>query len=129
MITDLSIKSRADAIEKLDWYAMRWKIETFHKILKSGETEESKLRTADRLANLISVFCILSWRIFWLTMLNRCAAHAPAQLALTQTEVELLDRIVKDTPRTTRAPPPASSSLRNSVVTLHGPTTRRPAIP
>ncbi len=25
-----------DAIEKLQWYAMRWKIETFHKILKYG---------------------------------------------------------------------------------------------
>jgi hypothetical protein len=112
-MTDLSIKSRADAIEKLDWYAMRWKIETFHKILKSGcKAEESKLRTADRLANLISVFCILSWRIFWLTMLNRCAARAPAQLALTQTEVELLDRIVKDTPRTTRAPPLLRSLIK-----------------
>jgi hypothetical protein len=31
LIADLPVKSRADAIEKLDWYAMRWKIETFHK--------------------------------------------------------------------------------------------------
>ena len=29
-----------------------------------------KLRTAQRLANLIAVFCILSWRVFWMTMLN-----------------------------------------------------------
>lgn len=63
LITDLPVRSRRDAIEKLDWYAMRWKIETFHKILKSGcKAEESRLRSADRLANLISVFCILSWR-------------------------------------------------------------------
>ena len=26
-MTDLPIRSRADAVEKLDWYAMRWKIE------------------------------------------------------------------------------------------------------
>ncbi|SAL86119.1 Transposase for transposon Tn5 [Caballeronia arvi] len=92
---------------------MRWKIETFHKILKSGcKAEESKLRTADRLANLISVFCILSWRIFWLTMLNRCAAHAPAQLAVTQREVELLDRVVKDTPRMAQAPPLLRSLIK-----------------
>lgn len=39
---------------------MQWKIETFHKILKSGcKAEESKLRTAERLVNLISVYCIL----------------------------------------------------------------------
>jgi hypothetical protein len=43
----------------------------FHKILKSGcKAEESQLRTADRLANLISVFCVVSWRIFWLTIGN-----------------------------------------------------------
>ena len=46
---------------------MRWKIEVFHKILKSGcKAEDSKLHTADRLANLMVVFCILSWRVFWL---------------------------------------------------------------
>jgi hypothetical protein len=78
LLTNLPVQSRAEAIEKLDWYAMRWKIETFHKILKSGcKAEDSKLRTADRLANLISVFCILSWRIFWLTMISRCAPQAP----------------------------------------------------
>ena len=52
LLTNLPVQSRAEAIEKLDWYAMRWKIETFHKILKSGcKAEDSKLRTADRLAN------------------------------------------------------------------------------
>jgi len=61
LITDLSVQSRADAIEKLQWYAMRWKIEVYHKILKSGcRAEESKLTTAQRLTNLIAVFCILS---------------------------------------------------------------------
>ena len=69
----------------------------FHKILKSGcKAEESKLRTAQRLANLISVFCILSWRIFWMTMLNRSAADAPPDLALTKDELQLLDHLVKD---------------------------------
>jgi hypothetical protein len=63
LITDLPVQSRKDALEKLEWYALRWKIEVFHKILKSGcKAEESKLGTAQRLANLISVFCILSWR-------------------------------------------------------------------
>ena len=57
LITDLPVQSRKDAIEKLEWYALRWKIEVFHKILKSGcKAEEAKLRTAERLANLISVF-------------------------------------------------------------------------
>ena len=80
LITNLPVRSRAEAIEKLEWYSMRWKIETFHKILKSGcKAEESKLRTAQRLTNLIAVFCILGWRVFWFTMMNRslpcCISH------------------------------------------------------
>src|SRR5437868_7351067 len=97
LVTDLPVGSRKDAIEKLEWYALRWKIEVFHKILKSGcRAEESKLRTAQRLTNLIAVFCIISWRVFWMTMLNRSAPEAPPPLALTAIEVALLDNLVKD---------------------------------
>src|SRR3982750_1163905 len=97
LMTDLPVRSRSDAMEKLTWYAMRWKIEMFHKVLKSGcQAEQARLRTADRLANLIAVFCILSWRIFWMTMSNRVAPEASPLLALTPLEVDLLDRLVKD---------------------------------
>ncbi len=97
LLTDLPVTSRFEAIEKLKWYASRWKIETFHKILKSGcKAEESKLRTADRLVNLLSVFCILSWRIFWMTMINRSASAPPAGAVFTKTERQLLDHLVAD---------------------------------
>ncbi|MGA8345475.1 MAG: hypothetical protein WB781_26330 [Candidatus Sulfotelmatobacter sp.] len=47
--------------------------QTFHTILKSGwRAERSTLRTAARLVNLLATFCILIWRIFWMTMLNSC---------------------------------------------------------
>jgi hypothetical protein len=97
LITDLPVRTRAEALEKLNWYAMRWKIEVFHKIMKSGcKAEESKLRTAERLVNLVATFCILGWRIFWITMLNRSTEKASPALALMPLEMELLDRLVKD---------------------------------
>jgi hypothetical protein len=100
LITDLPVASRTDAIEKLEWYALRWKIEVFHKILKSGcRAEEARLRTAQRLTNLVAVFCILSWRVFWMTMLNRSVPNALPTLALTATEISVLDRVVNDKPR------------------------------
>ena len=82
-------------METLVWYAMRWRIETFHKILKSGcRAEASKLRTAERIVKLIAMFCILSWRIFWMTMMNRVAPAAPPLVALTSVETHLLDRLL-----------------------------------
>ena len=100
LITDLPVTSRAEAIEKLRWYAMRWKIETFHKILKSGcKAEDAKLRTAERLLRLIAIFCVLSWRIFWMTMINRSASNMPAAVVFTVTERRLLDHLVPDRPQ------------------------------
>jgi len=97
LITDLPVRTRVEAIEKLNWYAMRWKIETFHKIMKSGcKAEDSKLRTAERLVNLIATFCIMGWRIFWMTLVNRSAPDASPGIALTKLEVKLLDRLVED---------------------------------
>jgi hypothetical protein len=97
LITDLPVRSLKDVVEKLQWYALRWKVEVFHKVLKSGcKAEESKLRTAERLVNLISVFCIVSWRIFWMTMLSRTAPDTPPNLALTDSEIRLLDHLVPD---------------------------------
>jgi len=78
-----------DAVEKIQWYALRWKIEVFHKVLKSGcKAEAAKLRTAQRLTNLIALFCILSWRVFWMTMLNRSDPGAPPALALDKIELD-----------------------------------------
>ncbi len=97
LIANLPVRSRAEAIEKLEWYSLRWKIETFHKILKSGcKAEESRLRTAERLARLLAVFCILSWRIFWLTMMNRSLPASSPTLAFTALEIHLLDQLVKN---------------------------------
>jgi hypothetical protein len=97
LVTDLPIRSRKDAVEKLHWYAMRWMIETFHKVLKSGfKAEEVRLRAAKRIVNLIAILCLLSWRIFWMTMINRTMSEATPELALTPTEIYLLDQLVND---------------------------------
>ena len=99
LLTDLPVKSMQAAIEKLGWYALRWKIEVFHKILKSGcQAEDSLLRSAERIVKLIAVFCVVSWRIFWLTMLNRSDPHAAPGLVLTEEECLVLDRVVKTKP-------------------------------
>ena len=97
LITDLPVATRAAAIEKLRWYAQRWKIEVFHKILKSGcRAEDARLRTAERLVRLIAVFCILGWRVFWMTMMRRVAPDAIPKLILTHVEIGLLDRLIPD---------------------------------
>ena len=85
LLTDLPVDDLPGAIEKLDWYAQRFKIETFHKVLKSGcQAERARLRTAERLTKLLAVLCVVGWRVFWLTMANRATPEAPPEVALTK---------------------------------------------
>jgi hypothetical protein len=120
LITDLPVHSRKDAVQKLRWYAMRWKIETFHKILKSGfKAEEVRLRAAERIVNLIAILCILSWRIFWMTMVSRTTPVAPPELAFTPTEMYLLDQLVRDTSRQL-SPKPTLSLYLTKLAQLGG---------
>jgi hypothetical protein len=94
LLTDLPVTSLSVAIEKLTWYASRWKVETYHKVLKSGcQAEQARLRTADRLTNLLAVLCVVGWRVFWLTTVNRATPDASAETALTRSEIDVLDRL------------------------------------
>ncbi|RYD28187.1 MAG: IS4 family transposase, partial [Verrucomicrobiaceae bacterium] len=95
LLTSLPVSSLEEAVEKMDWYALRWKIETFHKILKSGcRAEDSQLRTSERVVKLIALYCVVSWRVFWMTMLNRANPRAEPSLVLTQEEQAVLDAAV-----------------------------------
>lgn len=97
LITNLRIKSVKDSVEKLHWYSLRWKVEVFFKILKSGcKIEESKLRTADALCKMIAVNCIISWRVFWITMLNREGEILPTELVISRMEMKILDYLKPD---------------------------------
>lgn len=66
LLTDLP-----SAVEKLEWYTQRWKIETYHKVLKSGVPGRVR-QTPDGVPahESVAVFCIIGWRVFWLTMAN-----------------------------------------------------------
>ena len=62
---------------------------------------------AERLVRLLAVFCILSWRVFWLTMLNRTRPNLEPALVLTGLETKILDRLIPDS----TADPPAARTL------------------
>ena len=99
LLTDLTVDDLATAVEKLDWYAMRWKVESFHKVLNSGcRAEQSKLRTTARLTNLLAVLCVVGWRVFWLTTTSRATPDAPPEVAFTPAEIAVLDTVACGSP-------------------------------
>lgn len=113
LATNLQVEDLESAIEKLKWYSLRWRIETFFKVLKSGcKVEESKIRNAESLSKLIALNCIIAWRIFWLTMINREVKDIPAEIVLSEVETKLLDKLVPDNS------PKKTSSLQNYLIKI-----------
>jgi hypothetical protein len=112
-LTSLPVKSLSEAIEKIEWYAMRWKIEMFHKVLKSGcRAEEPKLRTSEGLAKLIATLCIDGWRILWMTMLHRENTDKEPTAVFTENELNIFDNLVKLKRHETSQPRSLSNYIR-----------------
>lgn len=80
LVTNLPVEDLSVAVEKLGWYALRWKAEVFHKVMKFGcRAEEARLETAERLAKFLALIAVVSWRIFFVTMSARQARRRARQ--------------------------------------------------
>lgn len=91
LLTDLTINNFEEALEKVKWYCLRWRIEVFHKILKSGlKVEECRLQAADRLIRYLAVMSIIAWRIFFITLIARADPQLPCNKILEEEEWKIL---------------------------------------
>ena len=91
LLTSLPITCLAEAIEKIEWYRHRWRIERFHYVLKSGcGVEELQLETVGRLQNAIALYSIIAWWLLWITYENRLHPDASCTVVLEKHEWQTL---------------------------------------
>jgi len=91
LLTTVPVSSLADAIERIEWYRLRWQIEVYHKVLKSGcRVEQAQLATKERLLPYIALCSIIAFRLFWMTMVARHDPDAPATVVLADHEWQAL---------------------------------------
>ena len=93
LVTTLPVETAEQAVEKVQWYGQRWRIEEWHRVLKSGcRVEDRQLQTAERLQRVVALDMIVAWRILWLTKLGRGAETGalPATEVVTEAEWEIL---------------------------------------
>jgi hypothetical protein len=92
LATTQPITHADEAIQALQEYALRWRIERFHVVLKSGcQIEQLQLETADRLSNAVAVYSQVAVRLLRLTYLARVAPQAPVSEEFTPDEVTVLN--------------------------------------
>jgi hypothetical protein len=112
LLTTIRITSAEDAEQCLRWYRLRWRIEDWHRVLKSGcRIEDLAHATAERLRRAIAINLVIAWRIMLMTLLGRETPELPAEVLFSDIELRTLRAYAKKK----RLKPP---SLLGEAVTL-----------
>jgi hypothetical protein len=98
LLTTINIRSAEDAVSCLRWYCLRWRIEDFHRVLKSGcGVEQIGHETAERIRRAIAINLVIAWRIMLMTLLGRETPQLPPDVAFSNIELQVLNAYAKKT--------------------------------
>jgi hypothetical protein len=102
LLTTLNINSTKDIEKCLRWYTLRWRIEDWHRVLKSGcKIDDLAHETAERLRRAIGINLVIAWRIMLMTLLGRETPELPAEILFSDIEVRTLHAYAKKKIKTT----------------------------
>jgi len=104
LLTTLPINDLADAAKILSYYAKRWRIEDWHRILKTCcRVEEPAHEDAECLKRLLAINMVIAWRLHLMTLLGREVPGLPAETIFSDLEIRCMRLFAKNH----RLPPPA----------------------
>jgi hypothetical protein len=96
LLTTMEIKTIEDALNCVKWYCLRWRIEDWHRVLKSGcKVEQIAHKTAERIKRAIAIKLVISWRIMLMTLLGREVPELPSEVLFSDLEIEVLRAYAK----------------------------------
>lgn len=106
LLTNIPVTNMQEALQKVEWYRQRWKIERFHFTLKSGcHVEQLQLETSNRLKNAIALYSVIAWRLLWLMYQSRATPDIPCSIILEPKEWQALYCVVNRTKEPPVKPP------------------------
>lgn len=98
LLTTIPIPDAETALRCVRWYCLRWRIEDWHRVLKSGcRIEELQHKTADRIRRAVAINLVVAWRIMLMTLLGREVPELSADVLFSDVEIEVLRRYAKKT--------------------------------
>lgn len=96
LLTTMHVDSVKEARQCLRWYCLRWRIEDWHRTLKSGcRPEAAANRTDVRLQRVIGIAMVVAWRVMLMTLLGREVPELPADVFFTDLELRVLQCYAK----------------------------------
>jgi|TARA_B100000315_G_scaffold257885_1_gene308231 hypothetical protein len=96
LLTTIDIRSAEEAEGCLRWYCLRWRIEDWHRVLKSGcRIEDIAHKTAERLRRAIAINLVIAWWIMLMSLLGRETPELPAEVLFSDIELRALKAYAK----------------------------------
>ncbi len=96
LLTTLALESVDDVLNCVKWYCLRWRIEDWHRVLKSGcNVEKRANKTAERLKRTVAIKEVIAWRIMLMTLLGREVPELPAEVMFSDLEIKVLSAYTK----------------------------------
>ena len=128
LLTTLPVDAPEQARQMLGWYCLRWRIEDWHRVLKTGcRIEQLAHHSAERLERAIAIHLVIGWRIMLMTLLGRESGDLPAELLFSDIEIKVLTAFARTT---RRLPPPTTvNAAVRLVAALGGYLARNPDPP
>ena len=91
LLTTEVVNSIEMALTSLRWYTYRWRVEEYHKILKSGCQAEKYRLAAEGMKSLLGFLSVIAVELLRVTYLNRTEPDAPAVSILNPIQIEVLE--------------------------------------
>jgi hypothetical protein len=106
LLTTTPVETWDAAVRIVGWYTRRWLVERYHFVLKSGcRIEHLQLETFDRLERAIATYCIVAWRLLWLSYAARVQPAESCTCALSTVEWQALYCVIHTTATPPNEPP------------------------
>lgn len=92
LLTTHPIRTRRDVLAVVDGYALRWRIEDFHRVWKRGlcRVEDTQLRSRAAICKWATILAAVATRAMRLTHLARQTPDVPATTEFSQTELNAI---------------------------------------
>ncbi len=117
LLTDLPVDHAEAAQEIVGWYALRWRIECWFRVLKSGcRVEHLATRKACRLERQITIHAVIAWRLALMTLLGRDVPTMKPDCLFSDLEL----RFLGDYARRYRLDPPDTLGAAVKLVAILG---------
>ena len=96
LLTTMEVRSLKQAMKCVRWYCLRWRIEEWHRVLKSGcGVLDHQNQSAESLARAITIDAVVAWRIMLLALLGRELPELPCDLLVNSWECEVLQLLAQ----------------------------------